>query len=110
MAKSGAERQKEYRERHARSDRINLILRPGVSEALRRLAANWGTTQTRALERLILDRDDSEISCLKEVEELKRYMEARPNPNPEPERESMHDRMQRYLDNGVDLSVISDLI
>jgi hypothetical protein len=71
MAKSNAERQREYRARRpfAGPDgngerRINAWISTGAALALERLARHHGVTQREMLERLILDADDRIVKAL----------------------------------------------
>lgn len=70
MAKTGAERQREYRLRgHERNNndgdmRINTWLRSQAVFALRRLSKRYGISQREMLERLILDADDAILKTL----------------------------------------------
>jgi hypothetical protein len=71
MAKSSAERQREYRARRpfAGPDgngerRLNTWVATGAAQALRRLAQHHGISQREMLERLILDADDRIVKAL----------------------------------------------
>jgi len=81
MAKSGAERQREYRMRaHERNNqdgdrRINTWLRAQAVFALRRLAKHHGLSQREILERIILDADNAVLETLApDSPELDKYL------------------------------------
>lgn len=62
MAKTAAERQKEYRARRDQGGedrRLNLWVTVGAYEALERLATRHGLTKRAMLERLIQNADES---------------------------------------------------
>jgi hypothetical protein len=62
MAKTPAERQREYRRRHR--ERINLALTPHAKAALGRLARHRGETQKAVLEQLIADAERATVDQL----------------------------------------------
>ncbi len=70
MAKTGAERQREYRlrsnERNNKDGdmRLNVWLRSQAVFALRRLSRRYGISQREMLEKLILDADDAVLKTL----------------------------------------------
>jgi hypothetical protein len=75
MAKSAAERQREYRQRRpfAGQDgngerRINTWVSTGAALALQRLARHHGVTQREMLERLVLDADRQVCAGLSDTE------------------------------------------
>ena len=60
MAKSNAQRQAEYRDRHlhdteATDERLNVVIDPHAKRALERLASCYGVTKRGMLERIIQD-------------------------------------------------------
>jgi len=62
MAKSNAERQRAYRQRHLHSDeglltRVQVYLCPHAERSLRDLAAQWQCTKREVLERLLIAAD-----------------------------------------------------
>ena len=70
MAKSAAERQREYRSRRNDGEgdrRINTWVSTGTDLALDRLAKRYGVTKRQVLERLIGDADKS-ILCTLELD------------------------------------------
>ena len=70
MAKTGAERQREYRLRsnernnHDGDMRLNTWLRSQAVFALRRLSKSYGVTQREVLERLIIEADATILKTL----------------------------------------------
>jgi hypothetical protein len=67
MAKTPAERQAAYRQKHlhdmeGNKARLNLILDYRAKLALARLARCYGVTQTKLLERLIFEAQDRELA------------------------------------------------
>ena len=69
MAKTNAERQAAYRERHLKDEqgmgeRLNMVVDMKTKLALKRLAIRYGVTQRDVLEGLI---DDAEDALLKEL-------------------------------------------
>ncbi len=69
MAKTNAERQAAYRERHLKDEqgmgeRLNMVVDMKAKLALKRLAIRYGVTQRDVLEGLI---DDAEEALLKEL-------------------------------------------
>ena len=72
MAKSNAQRQADYRERHLKDidgtgERLNLIVDLHAKRALERLAACYAVTQRALLERLIRE---AERAALDRAEEM----------------------------------------
>ena len=57
MAKTVAERAREYRQRHGRG-RVDLYLSPNAYRALLRLSRTWGCGRQDVIERLVLERSE----------------------------------------------------
>ena len=78
MAKSNAERQRAYRERHLNSldgegERLNTIISLVSKRALERLAACYGVTQREALERAIDEAQNRLLSGLSSEQQTAYY-------------------------------------
>lgn len=64
MAKTNAQRQEEYRERHlkgvdGRGERLNLVVDLHAKRALERLAVCYGVTQRAMIERLVREAESA---------------------------------------------------
>ena len=64
MAKSNAERQAAYRQRHLKDvngtdERLSLLVDIRAKRALERLAARYGVTQRAMIERLLIEADSA---------------------------------------------------
>jgi len=69
MAKSNAERQRAYRERHLKdeagnSERINTVVSLSAKRSLERLASCYGVTQRVMLERVIAEAENEVLAGL----------------------------------------------
>lgn len=78
MAKSNAERQRAYRARHLHDidgggERINCVVPISTKRALERLAACYGVTQRKMIERLVADAQADALSGLTPVQQEKYY-------------------------------------
>lgn len=73
MAKSGAERQREYRERHGSNEnegRINMVLSVTAVTELERLAKHYTVTKRAMLERLIMQGITEEFNGAERARDL----------------------------------------
>ena len=78
MAKSNAERQRAYRERHLNdvagdSERINTVVSMSAKLSLERLASCHGESQRAMLERVIAEAEDTLLSQLTSRKQSKYY-------------------------------------
>jgi hypothetical protein len=69
---ANAMRQAEFRRKHLRPGvrlvdlraRINMVVQPGTSHGLKRLARHWGVSQVEALARIVADAESRAIKPL----------------------------------------------
>lgn len=78
MAKSPAERQAAYRQKHLHDieggkARLNLVIEDRAKLALARLAKRYGVTQTECLEKLILEAQQREVERMSAEEQAAYY-------------------------------------
>ena len=78
MAKTNAERQAAYRERHLKDEqgmgeRLNMVVDMKAKLALKRLAIRYGVTQRDVLEGLIEDAEDALLKELSATEQSEYY-------------------------------------
>lgn len=78
MAKTNAQRQAEYRERHLKDenrtdDRLNTLINIHAKYALARLARHYGITQRALLERLLTETDSKVANSLTGVDQSAYY-------------------------------------
>jgi hypothetical protein len=78
MAKTPAERQAAYRQKHlhdleGNKARLNLVIEHSAKLALNRLANRYGVTQTELLERLILDEQKRTLETMSAEESSAYY-------------------------------------
>jgi hypothetical protein len=69
LAKSNAERQRAYRERHlndleGQGERLNAIIKLSTKRSLERLASCYGVTQRAALEKIVGEAESRLLSQL----------------------------------------------
>lgn len=79
MAKTAAERQREYRANRATAGdngerRLNTWIDTSAALALERLAVRYGVTKRQMLEKLIKEADDAVINTLSYGAELDEYL------------------------------------
>jgi hypothetical protein len=78
MAKTPAERQAAYRQKHLKDEtgskaRLNMLLDHRTKLALKRLAIRYGVTQAALLERLILEEQTQILQTMTSEEASKYY-------------------------------------
>jgi hypothetical protein len=78
MAKSNAERQRAYRERHlkdadGKGERINTVVTLSAKRSLERLASCYGVTQRAMLEQIIAEAEDVLLSGFSSRKQSKYY-------------------------------------
>jgi dephospho-CoA kinase len=78
MAKTPAERQATYRQKHlhgldGNKARLNLVIDHRAKLALARLAKRYGLTQTECLERLLLEAQTRELATMDAAESSAYY-------------------------------------
>ena len=78
MAKSNAERQRAYRQRHlkdadGKGERINTVVSMSAKLSLERLASCYGVTQRAMLEKVIAGAEDTLLSGLSSRKQSKYY-------------------------------------
>jgi hypothetical protein len=78
MAKSNAERQRAYRERHLKDaegegERINTVVSMSAKRSLERLASCYGVTQRAMLEQILAEAEDTVLSGLSSGEQSAYY-------------------------------------
>lgn len=65
MGKTAAQRQREYRERHAETgERLNMAVSATTKRSLERMARHQGCSQREALERILLNAERALVDSL----------------------------------------------
>jgi hypothetical protein len=78
MAKTAAERQREYRQRHLKDvdgklERLNLLIDVAAKARLDRLASHYGVTKRAALERVLAEAERRLLDALSHKEQTAYY-------------------------------------